>query len=122
MSIRGLVYCVDEVTLISTEDGHSGQLSRHHGPLGSAEKAGSLRVLDFVTSPPSRFYPLEHFIKTPKHQNPTIASTCLVVPVFGRAFFSLLLSNSSLSWAGKEEGREERTFLLLLPSLPLWCS
>lgn len=49
------------------------------------------------------FIPLNILLK---HQNSSIASTCLVVPVFGQASFSALLSNSSLSWVGKEERKD----------------
>ena len=83
--------------LISTKDGRSGQPVLHHRLLGSADKESDLWVRDSVMSSPSRFYPLEHFIKTP--EPPTIASTFLLVPVFDQASFSVLLSNS-LSWAG----------------------
>lgn len=41
--------------LISTKDGRSGQLVLHHGPLGSTDQEGDLRVRDSVMSSPSRF-------------------------------------------------------------------
>lgn len=105
MSIRGLVYCVSEARLFPWKMATWGSHSSSQSP-GSVEKAGSLQVPDFVTSLLD-FIPLNIFLK---HQNPTITFTCLIMPEFGGASFSVLLSNS-LSWAGKEARRAETTLL-----------
>lgn len=104
---------------ISMEDGHLG--SRHFitVPRGLRRRQAVFGFWTWSRPLLVDFIPLNVLLK---HQNPTIASTFLVVPVFGRASFSVLLSNSSLSWPGKGQRREERTLLCLWLSLPLWCS
>lgn len=100
--------------LISTKDGRSGQPVLHHRPLGSADKEGDLRVRDSVMSSPSRFYPLEHFIKTPKPNH------CF--HLFGRAsvWSGLFLSVAFkfFSFLGWEPGGERSNDLSLPLALP----
>lgn len=94
-----------------------GQPSLHHGPQGSVEKAGSLQVPDFLTSPP-RFYSFEHFIKTPKPNHYFHLFDC--ASVWWGLFLSVAFKFSSfLGWEGREERGNHPS---PLSCLPLWCS
>lgn len=110
---RGLVYCVDEVRVFPRKMAPLGSRHAITVPPGSAEKTGDPRVPEFITSPPSRFYSVEHFIKTPK---PNRCFHLLGLPVvFGRASFSVLLSNTSLFLGWEGRGERERTFSCACP-------
>lgn len=98
------------------EDGPLGQLSLHHRPWGLQRRQVVFRFRILSRPLFLDFIPSNILLK---HQNPVIASTRLVVPVFGRASFSVVLSNSFLPWAGKEERREERPSSSLPGSLVL---
>lgn len=113
VSIRGPVYCVNELHLFPWKMALWGT---YHGPLGSTEEAGILWVPDFVTSSLSRFYSFEHFIKTPKpnHCFHLLGRASVWSGLFLSIAFKLF---SFLGW----EGREERYFSSGLPT-PLWCS
>lgn len=104
---KGLVYCV-EARLFPRKMATWGSRPFITVPGGLWRRQAVFRFQTF-SHPLLEFIPLNILLK---HQNSTITFTCLIVPVFGGASFSALLSNSPLSWAGKEERREETTLLL----------
>lgn len=110
VSLRGLVYCVNEVHLFPWKMAPWGSCHFITVPWGLQRRQVVFRFRTLSRPLFIDFIPLNVLLK---HQNPIIASTRLVVPVFGRASFSVVLSNSSLSRAGKEERREERPFSCL---------
>lgn len=59
---KGIVCCVDDVHSFSRRKATRGSWMLRHSPLGSAEKAGGLWVLDFFTSLSSRFCFFNHVL------------------------------------------------------------
>lgn len=91
---KGIACCVDDVHSFPRRMATRGSWMLHHSPLGSAEKAGGLWVLDFITSLPSRFCFFNHFLSV------RIQS---VLPPFNDArvrlgLLLMLLSNPLAGW------------------------
>lgn len=115
VSIRGLVCCV-EARLFPWMMATWGRRPFLTVSRGLRRRQAVFRF-QTLSHPLLDFIPLNILLK---HQNPNHHLHLLDHAVFRRASFSVLLSNSPLSWAGKEERRKPSSLSVLPASLVLF--